>query len=261
MARRISVIIPSFNDARILRAIRSVRHFDDAEAVSIIVIDGGSRLDLREAIDRALGPEDIFIQEPDQGIFDALNKGLGLCQTDFLGWLGSDDFYSGQVRASEVVSCLEDHDLLVTNLAHFRGDRVTRLTHSLPSRARLARIGLNAPHFGTFGRRSFLASRRFDINDRSADIDYFISLFETRPRISTIGKVGVLAEEGGFSTASRRKILALNVELLGVYRNHVGRMLAPLCVALKLSYKAWSAAYYRVFRRSVQSCCAPNLSL
>lgn len=255
-AKRLSIIIPSFNDPRIAHAIRSTRFFDDNGSVRIVVVDGGSKPDVQRLIEGLLLADDLFICEPDKGIFDALNKGLARSTTEFIGWLGSDDFYSGKVRASQILAGLVSHDLLVANLAHFRGDRITRLTHALPSRIRLAKFGLNNPHFATFGRRSLLASHQFVLGMRSADIRYFLDVFETRPRVTTIAEVAVIAEEGGFSTASSRMILASNSELLGVYAVHIGRFLAPLCIALKLGYKAWSAVYYRLFSQSVRALCA-----
>jgi glycosyltransferase involved in cell wall biosynthesis len=257
--KQISIIIPSFNDARIARAIRSVRSFDDIATVRIIVVDGGSNPELQRMISSLLTAEDTFICEPDNGIFDALNKGLGCSATEFIGWLGSDDFYSGRVRASFVIASLQTHDLLVANNAIFRGNRITRLTHSLPSRARLAKFGLHNPHFATFGRRSLLGNQKFALRMRSADIEYFLRVFETAPRVATVPEVAVISEEGGFSTASRRMILASNAELIDVYARYSGRVLAPLCVGVKLAYKLWSIGYYRIFRRYVSTMCVEGV--
>jgi glycosyltransferase involved in cell wall biosynthesis len=259
--KKLSIIIPSFNDPRIVRAIRSIRYFDDSGSVRIVVIDGGSKPALQQTIAGLLKVDDVFVCEPDKGIFDALNKGLERTETEFIGWLGSDDFYSGRVRASDVIAGLASHDLLVTDLAHFRGDRITRLTHARPARARLAKYGLNNPHFATFGRTALLSKYRFALDARSADIEYFLAVFESRPRVATIAKVAVIAEEGGFSTASPRVILATNAELLEVYARRLGHVLAPLCVGLKLGYKAWSAGYYRIFRLPVRSLCATGMEL
>ena len=73
---QLDIIILSFNDPRIFKAIESVRLFDDIDAVRIIVIDGGSDIDLVESIQSLLADHDILIVEEDDGIFDALNKGL-----------------------------------------------------------------------------------------------------------------------------------------------------------------------------------------
>ena len=261
MADRLAIIIPSFNDDRILRAIRSVRVFDDIGTVTIVVIDGGSRGDLQRDIRAALGAGDVFVCEPDRGIFDALNKGLAHCENGSIGWLGSDDLYTGRVKASEVTALLDSHDMVVTDVAHFEGGRVRRLTHALPCRYLLARFGFNVPHFGSFVRRSLIADRRFDVADRCADIEFFNALFSLRPRIATVGRTGLLAELGGFSTASGRKIVMLNIGLLRVYQRHVGLIAAPLSVATKLSYKIVSSMYYKVVRVEAREICVPELEL
>jgi glycosyltransferase len=235
--------------------------FDDTGTVKIVVIDGGSREDLRRDIRAALGAGDVFACEPDKGIFDALNKGLAICENGAIGWLGSDDLYTGRVKASEVTALLGSHDMVVTDAAYFQGGRVRRLTHALPCRYLLARYGFNVPHFGSFVRRTLIAERRFDIADRCADIDFFNALFSLRPQVATVGKTGLLAELGGFSTASGRKILMLNIGLVGVYQRYVGPIVAPLSVVIKMSYKIVSSMYYRVVRVEAREICVPELEL
>src|ERR1017187_3672347 len=107
-AKRISIIVASYNDPRIVGAIRSIRHFDDMDTVKIVVIDGGSAPDVQRLIKESLTEDDIFVSERDRGIFDALNKGLDACDTEFIGWLGSDDVFTGSIKASAVVSALSN---------------------------------------------------------------------------------------------------------------------------------------------------------
>ena len=93
---KISIIILSFNDIRVLEAIKSVQAFNDNNEVAIIVIDGGSEDELVKEINSMLSKEDLLISEKDNGIFDGLNKGLNYSKGDYIGWLGSDDFFSSQ---------------------------------------------------------------------------------------------------------------------------------------------------------------------
>ena len=76
----ISIILPSFNDHRILRSIKSIINFDDTNEVEIVLIDGGSKESLKNNIKRNLRESDQFIYEKDDGIFDAINKGLSLAR-------------------------------------------------------------------------------------------------------------------------------------------------------------------------------------
>jgi glycosyltransferase len=246
--KRLSIILPSYNDGRIGEAIESVRRFDDVGTVRLVVIDGGSEAGVREAIERRLAPDDIFVSEPDGGIFDALNKGLDRCTTKYIGWLGSDDLFTGQLLASEVLGALQDHDLLVANLALFRDGRVRRVTHAWPSRFRLARYGLHNPHFSTFGRAALLKSERFDLRLRGADIAYFLHIFAKKPGVLSTNVIATLQGEGGFSTRSYRKSLNVNMELISVYAKYTNVAVAPIALCIKMGYKLWSSIYYRIFR-------------
>lgn len=84
----ISVIIPVYNgEATIAEAIRSVRA--QQSIVEIIVVDGGSEDDtLGKAVEAGV---DTIISEKDDGVYDAMNKGIDKAQGEWLYFLGSDD--------------------------------------------------------------------------------------------------------------------------------------------------------------------------
>ncbi len=250
-SRRLSIILLSFNDLRILRAIESIRAFDDLETAVILVIDGGSTEDVVAAIRPKLTDNDILISEKDRGIFDALNKGLALCKTDYLGWLGSDDVFSGNVLSSQVVTALETNDLFVANLHYFHHGYVTRVTHSLPAAKGLIRYGLNNPHFSTFGRTSLLQSERFNLSLRGADIEYFLKIFSKNPKVVTTSKVATLQEEGGFSNKTSAGIIRTNLELVPLYARYNNWLLAPVLVIVKLIFKLGLKIYFRLNRLPV----------
>jgi len=246
--KQLTIILPSYNDARIVEAIQSVRRFDDIATVKLLVVDGGSKSEIQDLIRPLMRPGDVFVCERDRGIFDALNKGLERCDTAYIGWLGSDDRFSGQVTAADVVSALAHHDLFVAGTAHFRGDRVRRVTHALPSRFGLVPFGMNNPHFSTFGRAALLRSDRFDLAVMAADIDYFIRIFATKPRVATTSSIATLMAEGGFSTQSYRVILRINRQLFAVYAKRLSAVFAPFALLVKLGSKSLSVVYYKLFK-------------
>lgn len=90
---KITVITVCLNSAdTIEKAVNSVikqKHCD----LEYIVIDGGSTdgtLDLLKRYDASI---DKWISEPDEGIFDAMNKGIELATGDVIAFLNSDDWY------------------------------------------------------------------------------------------------------------------------------------------------------------------------
>jgi glycosyltransferase involved in cell wall biosynthesis len=254
VSKRLCIILPSYNDTRIERAIRSVRGFDDTGIVKLVVVDGGSRGEIVDLLQRALVPGDVLVSAPDKGIFDALNKGLDLCDTEFIGWLGSDDVFTGNLPASEVIGRLQGNDLLVANVAHFSGDYVTRVTHAWPASVGMVKYGLNNPHFGTFGTAQLLKSERFRLGLRGADIEYFIKIFARKPRVAVVNVIATLAEQGGYSTGSYQLMLGSHLALLRVYAAATNWFMALTSMALKFSYRLSSVSYHRIFRVRTRDC-------
>ena len=257
--KRLSIIMPSYNDSRIERAIRSIRHFDDIESVTIVVVDGGSSHQIKRLIKDNLSSEDTFISEPDKGIFDALNKGLDACDTEFIGYLGSDDMFTGKLLASQVVAALAKCDLFMADVEFFRNGYVTRKTHALPSRLGLMNFGLHNPHYATFGSATLLKSERFRLGLRGSDIEYFIRIFNKKPRLATTNVVATLQEEGGFSNSSIADILRTNLELISLYARYTNWLLGPIAVLVKLGYKLCSKIYYRVLRVRIEVRLSSNI--
>lgn len=90
-APRISVITPCLNARETIeRTLRSV-HTQGYPNLQHVVVDGGST---DGTLDLVRQYEDIvLISEPDDGLSDALNKGLRLADGDIIGWLNADDLY------------------------------------------------------------------------------------------------------------------------------------------------------------------------
>lgn len=258
--KRLSIILASYNDARIERAIKSVRYFDDIGTVRLVVIDGGSRSDVIDVIRPLLTPDDIFISEPDRGIFDALNKGLDNCSTEFIGWLGSDDLFTGCVRASEVVAALESHDIFIADLAFFRGSQIRRVMYAKPCRYGLVNYGVHNPHYATFGRACVLKRERFDLTLMGSDIIYFNRIFDAKPSVATVGKVVILQYDGGYSNLSSRKIMQINWQLVKFYAKHRNPFIALLYLLIKMSYKIALKLRFTLFPVSVRRERFPVLS-
>ena len=155
----LAIIIPSFNDRRVIKAIRSARLFDDCDVVSVVVADGGSSAELIAEISAELGPRDVLVSEPDDGIFDGFNRGLALASdSDFIGWIGSDDYFTGRLKSSSVLEKLRESDLFIADVLHVSDGVVQRRTPAMPSALGLWRIGLHNPHMGTFGKSGLAES-------------------------------------------------------------------------------------------------------
>lgn len=90
---RISIVTPVFNRADMIeQTIQSVlgQHYPNLE---YIIIDGGSTDGTVDIIRRYENRLAYWISEPDNGMYDAIMKGLAHATGDILAWINSDDMY------------------------------------------------------------------------------------------------------------------------------------------------------------------------
>lgn len=95
MQAKLSIIVPSFNNANELDQLLSSiqqQHFKDFE---VLVIDGGSTDNTSEIVRKHESLVGYYVSEKDQGIYDAMNKGILASKGEWLYFIGCDDrFYS-----------------------------------------------------------------------------------------------------------------------------------------------------------------------
>jgi glycosyltransferase involved in cell wall biosynthesis len=93
MPLKISIITPTFNSEKYLeRCIKSIWS-QDYNNIEHIIIDGDSNDETKNIIKKYQNNKTILISEKDDGIWDAMNKGLKISSGDIVGFLNSDDYY------------------------------------------------------------------------------------------------------------------------------------------------------------------------
>ena len=114
----ISVVTVCLNSiSTIGDTLASVAAQRDAE-VEHIVIDGGSTDGTLDMLHRHGGRIATLVSEPDQGLFDAMNKGLRRATGDVVGFLNSDDVYADDSVLREVAALFESSDADACCLRH-----------------------------------------------------------------------------------------------------------------------------------------------
>lgn len=111
MSLKVTIITVVYNAVNtILDCIDSVS-IQNYSKIEHIVIDGGSSdgtLEILKDNSRRLA---CLISEPDEGLYDAMNKGLGFATGDIVGFLNADDFYANEFIISEYVRAFQNNNV------------------------------------------------------------------------------------------------------------------------------------------------------
>lgn len=222
---RISVITVTFNSAEtIVDTVESVLGQTHPD-VEYLIVDGASMdatLDKLEPYrDRLAG----LLSEPDQGMYDAMNKGIAQAKGDVVAILNSDDVYADAEVLAKVAACFETSaaDCVYGDLLYVSPDlkRTVRNWRSGPWRAGAFRRGWHPPHPSFFVKRSaYVGSGCYRKELRiAADYECMLRLLEKEGRsCAYLPEVLVRMRTGGESNRSLRNILRANRECFRAWR-------------------------------------------
>jgi glycosyltransferase involved in cell wall biosynthesis len=231
MTPTVTVVSVTRNDlAGIQATVASVREQESA-AIQHIVIDGASTDGTVEWLEHLLWADgSTFRSAPDDGIYDAMNKGAALASGDLIVFLNGGDRFPRHYTAAEVVADWVERQwdwaYGVTALVTADG-AVSRIHQMAPfSKVRLG-LGLAAvPHQAAWMRTSLFSDLGgFRVSSGlSADMDLcWRAALVSQPRL--LPEILSLAEEGGVSAhqgpgyyarAMRKNVKHSGASVLGV---------------------------------------------
>lgn len=126
---KISVItVVRNNEGTIKDAIDSVLS-QTYNNIEYIVVDGASTDGTTEIIKSYRDGINKFISEPDNGLYDAMNKGIKLATGDIVGILNSDDFYINENIIEKVVNSFKEQrvDSVFADLIYVKQNNTNRV--------------------------------------------------------------------------------------------------------------------------------------
>src|ERR1700750_112207 len=104
---KISIITATYNSETTVKdTLDSIREQDHPN-VEHLIVDGGST-DRTMEIVRSFPHVAGYISERDKGIYDAMNKGIGMASGEVIGILNSDDVYPGSAVLSGIARAFSD---------------------------------------------------------------------------------------------------------------------------------------------------------
>ena len=226
---KISIITITYNSASSLqRALDSVQSqtYKDIEHV---IIDGASTDGTRKLIEAyAKQHKNVkWVSEKDNGIYDAINKGIRLATGDVIGFLHSDDMFYSVDSIGQIAAAFEQNqaDVVYGDLQYMRGNKVVRRWKSNTFNPRALKYGWMPPHPTVYVRREvYQQVGEYDSWFRiSADYDMILRIFTAGYNTHYIPEVLVCMETGGASNKNTKARLSNTMEdYIVLKKNHVG---------------------------------------
>lgn len=245
---KISIITASYNSEKtIADTIESVlaQTYQDIE---YWIIDGASAdrtVEIARSYEARFKGKMHIVSQPDKGIYDAMNKGIGLCTGDVVGILNSDDFYASTDVLSEIARNIHNVDAVYGDLDFVDAAntaKVVRQWRGSQYHEGAFRKGWHPAHPTFYARKEcFERMGAFDISfDVSADFELMLRFLE-RGNISSqyVPMVFVKMRMGGESTGSIKRIIQGNRNVIRAFRKN-GIHVSALYPVRRLLPKAYN---------------------
>lgn len=251
---KVSIITVSYNSSKTIRdTIESIKE-QSYPNIEYIVVDGGSTDGTQEIVKTYGSLISKFVSESDDGLYDAMNKGIQMATGEVVGILNSDDYYYDKDSISLLVNRMEESgtDSVFADLIFFDPEqkgKIVRYYKSGPWSPWMLRFGKMPAHPTFLIKKSHYEQLGMYSLDYKIASDYeFLvrSLYKAKVSFSYLPKPVVKMRAGGVSTQGVKSSILLNQEIVEACRRNGVWTSLPV-VLLKIPFKLAEVAKYKVF--------------
>ncbi|RYE16243.1 MAG: glycosyltransferase [Sphingobacteriales bacterium] len=241
----LSVITVVYNNVRDMeRTMLSVLN-QTYPNIEYIIIDGASTDGTLEVINKYKDRLAKFFSEKDDGIYDAMNKGLALATGDYVLFMNSGDELYLPDTVAAVFAAEPDADIYYgeTEMINQQGESLGQRRHKAPQNFtwRSFKHGMSISHQAIYIKRSLLQpyNKQYQL---SADIDWIITAAKKAVKIINVNRYVAKYRIGGMSKTKHRQSL---VERFNIMKNHYGLLPTLLNHAVIAFNLGWYWLRYR----------------
>jgi glycosyltransferase involved in cell wall biosynthesis len=196
--------------------------------IEYIVVDGKSTDGTIEIIESYGKKIDRFISEPDNGLYDAMNKGISMASGNIIGFLNSDDVYYDKNIVKTIADTFKAHDIdcLFGDLVYVNPDnpdRIVRYYSSKKFNNSKFKFGYMPAHPTFYCKKEIYDKLGNFETDYKIAADYEILLRFLKVhkiKYKYIPELFVKMRTGGVSTNSFKSNWILNLEILRACKKH-----------------------------------------
>ena len=222
LKKKITIITPTFNSSKtILTNLKSVKN-QKYKNFEHLIIDKNSNDGTKNLVKKENNKKTRIISEKDNGIYDAINKGIKLAKGEIISILHSDDVYYSDQTLLKVVKAFEGNkvDIVYGNLLYVNKsnlDKIIRFWKSNNySKGKFSK-GWSPPHPAFFVKRKMYEKFGFynTAIGNPADIELMYRFLEKKKiKNIYIDEIFIKMRYGGKSNNSMIEVLRQNIKIL-----------------------------------------------
>jgi glycosyltransferase involved in cell wall biosynthesis len=218
---KISIITVTYNSAATLaHTLESVDN-QDYNNIEHVLVDGGSS-DETVSIIQSFPHVAKWVSEKDKGLYDAINKGIGMATGDVIGILNSDDFFPGNHIVSLIATAFEQNNIeaVYGDIAFVRPGRLEKIIRLYSSKKFTPRrfgFGYMPAHPSFYVRRDCYEQYGLYKLDYKIAADYELLMrfiYRQKIRYYYIPEILVYMRTGGVSNKNVMSRYTLNKEII-----------------------------------------------
>lgn len=220
LTRRISIITVTFNnEATVEQTVQSVLS-QSYSNIEYIIVDGKSSDNTLSIVEKHKNNIAKIISEKDEGLYDALNKGIAAASGDIIGVLHADDFYTHCDVIRKIMNLFydSDTDAVYGNLYYVQKDNtavVARRWVSGEYNKEKFLFGWMPPHPAFFIKRSHYLNYGLYNTSLGTAADYELMLrmlYKNNLKAKYLNETIVHMRTGGVSNASLGRRIKANMQ-------------------------------------------------
>ena len=201
------ITINLHNKEGLRKTIESVIHqtFRDFE---FIIIDGGSTDGSVDVIKEYDSQIDFWVSEPDDGIYQGMNKGIKEATGEYLNFMNSGDCFNSSDVLEKVTSYQYDADFIVGKDYHYNNETHQGHASIQPPRTTMIHFFIaTLDHQSSFIKRELFTNSLYDESHRLVSDWIFFTekIVKEGKQVQFIPEIICRREEGGLSEQQREK--------------------------------------------------------
>jgi len=195
----------------------------------IIIVDGSSNKKIKKFIEEFKGLPLFLYSEPDQGIYDAMNKGIKNSRGEYLWFINAGDELNEHFDDTFLNNCKKDLDLIFMGFKKNYKNKI--ISKKIPNKRPL-NLGMPTSHQSIIYNRKFFSNgKKYNKNFKiCGDYDHFINIASQSKKILFLENYAVTFDCDGIS--SKKPFLLLYESLSITFKSNLS-LLKKIFIAFR----------------------------